>query len=59
MMKRTRKILGPTLLIAVVVVMAFALAGIAPTLMASVGWHDLSSVGWHDMASVGWHDLPS
>ena len=45
-MNRTQKILGFALLIAVVAVMAFALAEIAPSLMASVGWHELASVGW-------------
>ena len=45
-MNRTQKILGFALLVAVVAVMAFALAEIAPSLMASVGWHELASVGW-------------
>jgi hypothetical protein len=45
-MNRTQKILGFVLLIALVTVMAFALAENAPTLMASVGWHELASVGW-------------
>ena len=42
------------LLVVLIAVLAFALVEFAPTLMASVGWHDLSSVGWHDMTSVGW-----
>jgi hypothetical protein len=60
MMNRTRKILGFALLIVVLAVMVFALAEIAPSLMASVGWHDLASVGWHGpLASIGWHTLAS
>ena len=45
-MKRIQKILGLALLVAVLTVMAFALAGNAPALMACVGWHDLANVGW-------------
>ena len=59
MMNRTRIILGFALLVVVLAVMAFALAEIAPSLMASVGWHGpLASVGWHGpLASIGWHTL--
>ena len=57
-MNGTQKILGFALLVAVLAVMTFALAEIVPSLMASVGWHDLASVGWHDLASVGWVTAP-
>ena len=57
-MNKTQKILGMALLVLVVAVTAFALAEIAPSLMASVGWHDLGSIGWHDFASVGWVTIP-
>ena len=57
-MNKTQKILGLALLVLVVAVTAFALAEIAPSLMASVGWHDLGSIGWHDFASVGWVTIP-
>jgi hypothetical protein len=46
MMNKTQKILGLTLLILMVVVTAFALAEVAPSLMASIGWHDFASIGW-------------
>ena len=45
-MNKTQKILGLALLVVVAAVTVFALAEIAPTLMASIGWHDLASVGW-------------
>ena len=57
-MNRTQKILGLALLVLVVAVTAFALAEMAPSLMASIGWHDLGSIGWHDFASVGWVTSP-
>jgi hypothetical protein len=59
MMNKTQKLLGLVLLVAVVAVTVFALAEIAPTLMASVGWNvPTASIGWHDLASVGWVTNP-
>ena len=53
-MNRTQKTFGFALLVVFVAVVVIALAGFAPALMASVGWHDIVSVGWHDLCSVGW-----
>jgi hypothetical protein len=46
-MNRAQTIFWLTMLVAVVTVAAFALTEFGPTLMASVGWHDMCSVGWH------------
>ena len=57
-MNNTQKILGLALLVVMVAVTALALAETAPSLLASIGWHNLSSIGWHDLASIGWVTSP-
>jgi hypothetical protein len=46
-MNRTQKIIGLTLLIAVITVTILVVAENAPTLLGSTGWHEFTSVGWH------------
>lgn len=41
-----QKILGFTMLVVVVAMIAFAMGEMAPRLLASIGWHDLASMGW-------------
>jgi hypothetical protein len=45
-MNKTQKILGLVILVAMVAVIAFTLIEITPSLLASIGWHDLASIGW-------------
>lgn len=45
-MNRSHKLLGIAILILLVTVITYAFVVIAPTLFASVGWHEVVSVGW-------------
>ena len=45
-MNRMHKLLGIAVLILLVTVLTYAVVAIAPTLITSVGWHEMVSVGW-------------
>jgi hypothetical protein len=46
MIKHTQKIIGYTLLVCLVTILALALIEIIPSLIANAGIYELASVGW-------------